>query len=154
MDVKYGINESFTLDMTLIPDFGQVGFDNQILNLSPFEIQYDERRNFYRGTELFDKAGLLYSRRISNNLLNASKITGRNKNNLGVGILNAVTNESDNLPLSNYNILVLDKSISNNSFVTLTNTNVLRKNSETANVSAVQAKYLETSQIPFNLLVN
>ena len=32
MDLKYGINESFTLDMTLIPDFGQVGFDNQVLN--------------------------------------------------------------------------------------------------------------------------
>ncbi|MBK7308749.1 MAG: hypothetical protein IPI88_18210 [Chitinophagaceae bacterium] len=23
MDVKYGINQAFTLDMTLIPDFGQ-----------------------------------------------------------------------------------------------------------------------------------
>lgn len=32
MDVKYGINESFTLDMTLIPDFGQVQSDNKILN--------------------------------------------------------------------------------------------------------------------------
>ena len=28
MDVKYGINESFTLDVTLIPDFGQVISDN------------------------------------------------------------------------------------------------------------------------------
>ena len=27
MDLKYGINESFTLDMTLIPDFGQVSTD-------------------------------------------------------------------------------------------------------------------------------
>ncbi|HVG41742.1 MAG TPA: DUF5916 domain-containing protein, partial [Chitinophagaceae bacterium] len=32
MDVKYGISESFTLDMTLIPDFGQVQSDNQVLN--------------------------------------------------------------------------------------------------------------------------
>ncbi|MDB2651779.1 DUF5916 domain-containing protein, partial [bacterium] len=28
-------------------DFGQVGFDNQVLNLSPFEIQYDEKRPFF-----------------------------------------------------------------------------------------------------------
>ena len=33
MDVKYGINQSFTLDMTLIPDFGQVQSDNRVLIL-------------------------------------------------------------------------------------------------------------------------
>ena len=47
MDVKYGITESFTLDMTLVPDFGQVRSDNKILNLSPFEVQYSENRPFF-----------------------------------------------------------------------------------------------------------
>jgi uncharacterized protein DUF5916/cellulose/xylan binding protein with CBM9 domain len=42
MDVKYGINESFTLDMTLVPDFAQVQSDNVYLNLSPFEIKFDD----------------------------------------------------------------------------------------------------------------
>ena len=56
MDLKYGVNESFTLDMTLIPDFGQVAFDNQVLNLSPFEVQYDEKRPFFtEGTEVCRK---------------------------------------------------------------------------------------------------
>ncbi len=36
MDVKYGINQSFTMDMTLIPDFGQTQSDNVVLNLSPY----------------------------------------------------------------------------------------------------------------------
>ena len=36
MDIKYGISNNFTLDATLIPDFGQVAFDNKELNLSPF----------------------------------------------------------------------------------------------------------------------
>ncbi|MBU6123088.1 DUF5916 domain-containing protein [Hymenobacter siberiensis] len=40
-DVKWGINESFTLDATLVPDFGQVQSDNQVLNLSPFEVQFN-----------------------------------------------------------------------------------------------------------------
>ena len=58
MDLKYGVNESFTLDMTLIPDFGQVAFDNQVLNLSPFEVQYDEKRPFLtEGTEVLEKEG-------------------------------------------------------------------------------------------------
>ncbi|MEP7320128.1 MAG: DUF5916 domain-containing protein, partial [Panacibacter sp.] len=65
MDVKYGINESFTLDVTLIPDFGQVQSDNVILNLTPFEQQFNENRPFFtEGTELFNKAGIFYSRRV------------------------------------------------------------------------------------------
>lgn len=46
MDIKYGINQAFTLDMTLIPDFGQVQSDNRVLNLSPFEQRFNENRSF------------------------------------------------------------------------------------------------------------
>jgi Domain of unknown function (DUF5916) len=114
MDVKYGLNDAFTLDMTLVPDFGQVQSDNQVLNLSPFEIQFNENRQFFtEGTELFSKAGLFYSRRIggspfyidnlfekynnvktyptTSKLINASKLSGRNAKGLGIGVFNAVT---------------------------------------------------------------
>jgi len=47
MDVKYGINESFTLDATLIPDFGQVVSDNVVNNLTPYEVKFDEFRPFF-----------------------------------------------------------------------------------------------------------
>ncbi|MBD0332054.1 MAG: carbohydrate binding family 9 domain-containing protein, partial [Chitinophagaceae bacterium] len=118
MDVKYGISESFTLDATVIPDFGQVVSDNIINNLSPFEVRFQEHRPFFtEGTELFNKSGLFYSRRIGaipsgyndvqtfagNNpqynivknpsvtqLYNGIKISGRTKKKLGVGIFNAV----------------------------------------------------------------
>jgi len=117
MDVKYGVNESFTLDMTLIPDFGQVVSDNVINNLSPFEVQFQENRPFFtEGTEIFNKAGLFYSRRvgatpsgyynarakgstdstkmISNpglvQLYNATKFSGRTKQKLGIGVFNAI----------------------------------------------------------------
>ena len=71
--MKYGINNSFTLDATLIPDFGQVTFDDKELNLSPFEQQFDENRAFFtEGATLFKKAdgmsfrggNFFYSRRI------------------------------------------------------------------------------------------
>ncbi|MCY7410870.1 MAG: carbohydrate binding family 9 domain-containing protein, partial [Chitinophagales bacterium] len=72
MDVKWGINESFTLDATLIPDFGQVQSDNLVLNISPFETKFNEKRPFFtEGTELFNQdfsngggSQLFYSRRI------------------------------------------------------------------------------------------
>ena len=65
MDLKYGINDAFTLDMTLVPDFGQVQTDNQVLNLGPFEVFFDENRQFFtEGLELFDRGRLFYTRRV------------------------------------------------------------------------------------------
>lgn len=46
LDIKYGINDSFTLDAILIPDFGQTKFDNAILILEPFEQLLNENRPF------------------------------------------------------------------------------------------------------------
>jgi len=171
MDVKYGINESFTLDATLIPDFGQVVSDDVINNLTPFEQKFNENRPFFtEGTELFNKAsGLFYSRRIGGRppgyssikntvasdpdlkilknpsvtqLYNAIKFSGRTKEKLGIGFLNAVaapmyasvldktSNEKTKVltsPLTNYNIIVLDQALRGRSYVTFTNTNTIRQ---------------------------
>ncbi len=156
LDLKYGINDAFTLDMTLIPDFGQVQSDDQILNLSPFEVQYQEKRPFFtEGLELFNKGGLFYSRRVGNDqqLYNATKISGRSSSGLGLGFFNAVAapeketintpeleeKEIINKPLTNYNIVVFDKDLKNNSSLSFTNSNVYRKGVDfyDANVSAI-----------------
>ena len=176
-DLKYGINDAFTVDMTLIPDFGQVKFDEQVLNLSPFEVRYNENRQFFtEGTEMFNKAGIFYSRRIgtipinkygtdeSKNeiitsnpdvtpLLNATKLSGRTKKGLGIGFFNGITRatsaiildtitnttrEFETNPFSNYNVLVFDQNLKNNSTVTFTNTSVWRAGKTyDANVSAL-----------------
>jgi len=169
MDLKYGLNNSFTLDATLIPDFGQVRNDDNVLNLSAFEVRFNENRQFFtEGTELFGKGDLFYSRRIGGTpvnigkayekadegyeivsnptqtrLLNAIKLSGRNKNGLGIGVFNAVTNSSfaevkdskgateriETSPLTNYSVVVLDQNLKNNSYISLINTNVLRNGS-------------------------
>ena len=65
LDIKYGINDAFTLDVILVPDFGQTKYDNVILNLSPFEQQFNENRPFFtEGVDLFSKGDLLYTRRV------------------------------------------------------------------------------------------
>ncbi len=183
LDVKYGINESFTLDATLIPNFGEVQSDNVILNLSPFEQQFDERRPFFtEGTEIFNQTfsflgdKLFYSRRIGGtplfyedipyllneneevisnpyetSLYNATKFSGRTDKNLGIGVFNAlaaqevavikdtVSGEEREIltgPLTNYNMVVFEQSLKNNSKVSFTNTNTMRDGSyRDANVS-------------------
>lgn len=116
-DLKYGINQSFTLDMTLIPDFGQVQSDDKIYNFSPFEIRYSEKRQFFtEGVELFDKGGIFYTRRVGSTpedyydaysqpdsnevvkenptqtrLINATKVSGRTGKGLGIGVFNGIS---------------------------------------------------------------
>jgi hypothetical protein len=178
MDLKYGINESFTLDMMLIPDFGQIQSDDKQLNLSPYELYYSEKRQFFtEGTELFDRGGIFYSRRIGaspkfsgrasdalkedeivdfnpaeTQLLNATKVSGRTSGGWGLGLLNAMTLPSyatlkDTLtglkreiqiqPFTNYNVAVIDKSLKNNSYLSLINSNMFMVNDPfRANVTA------------------
>lgn len=130
MDLKVGLGNAFTLDMTLIPDFGQVVSDNLVLNLSPFEIQFDENRQFFKeGTELFNKSGIFYSRRIGEDaqLVNAAKISGRTKRGLGVGLLQAFAKENADSSLTSYSVAVLDQNLPNNGFITTTSTLVARE---------------------------
>jgi hypothetical protein len=184
MDVKYGINQAFTLDMALIPDFGQVQTDYRVLNITPFEQQFSERRPFFtEGTELFSKGNLLYTRRIGKNpnpvkdydynnagvgekmikdpqetkIANATKVSGRMQNGLAIGVLNAITvkqsatiqntitkeeRKVESFPLTNYNMIVLDKTLKNNSSISIANTNVMRNGSDyDANVSMVLANF-------------
>ncbi len=178
MDVKYGITDNFTLFATLVPDFSQAGFDNVVLNLGPFEQVFSEQRQFFiEGADLLEKGNLFFSRRIGNSpvgsedieddyddeeivnnpdevkVLNSVKVTGRSQKGLGVGVLNAVTENTyatvkDTLtgettkiktePLTNYNVFVIDQEFNKNSFISLVNTNVLREgNFRDANVSSL-----------------
>jgi hypothetical protein len=165
-DLKVGLNESYTVDMTLFPDFSQVKSDNRVKNLSAFETVYSEQRPFFNeGVDLFKQGGLFYSRRIGGvpllrgetndfatntetiidnpmqaRLLNALKISGRGNYGLAIGFLNALTGNTyatlENQqgvsrriltdPFTNYNIVVLDQALRNNSSAYLINTSVLR----------------------------
>jgi len=81
---------------------------------------------------------MFYSRRLQDDLLNASKITGRTKNGLAVAILNAVTNQTEQDPLTNYNVLIFDQSFGNSSSVSLMNTHMVQKgNGKDANVTGI-----------------
>ena len=131
VDLKAGIGDAFTLDVTLIPDFGQVVADNLVLNLSAFEVQLSDNRPFFtEGTEIFNKTGLFYSRRVgeTDQLINASKFSGRTSGGLGLGAFQAFTIDSTQTDaLTSYSIAVLDQNLKNNSYVHGISTYVLRE---------------------------
>ncbi len=116
VDGKIGITSDFTLDYTVNPDFGQVEADPSILNLTSYEVFYDEKRPFFlEGKSILeynaDQDMLYYSRRIGHSpgyrpetedneslsipdntsIINALKLTGKNKKGLSLGIVNSMT---------------------------------------------------------------
>jgi hypothetical protein len=72
LDVKYGITQSLTADVTVNTDFAQVEADELQVNLTRFNLQFPEKREFFLenrqtfafGGEGADTPVLFYSRRI------------------------------------------------------------------------------------------
>lgn len=72
LDAKIGITSDITLDLTVNPDFGQVEADPSQVNLTAFELFFQERRPFFiEGNNTLDfpvsqntNSNLFYSRRI------------------------------------------------------------------------------------------
>lgn len=112
VDLKYGVTSNLTLSATVNPDFGQVELDPAQINLSAYEVQYDEKRPFFvEGADVFDfrDDGVLYSRRIgappplgvsgaafadvpeASTILGAAKLTGKTAGGWSLGVLEAVT---------------------------------------------------------------
>ena len=110
-DVKMGLGPNLTLDGTVNPDFGQVEADPAVVNLSAFEVFFDEKRPFFtEGAQLLRGNGpsYFYSRRIggpprgpvsgdfvdyprNSTILGAAKVTGRLASGMSLGALAAVT---------------------------------------------------------------
>ncbi|HEX9579566.1 MAG TPA: DUF5916 domain-containing protein [Gemmatimonadales bacterium] len=109
-DLKMGLGPNLTLEGTVNPDFGQVEADPAVVNLSAFEVFFDERRPFFtEGSRLLSaNEQFFYSRRIgqaptgpapgdyvdrppTSTILGAAKLTGRTAGGLSVGALAAVT---------------------------------------------------------------
>ncbi|WP_109832629.1 carbohydrate binding family 9 domain-containing protein [Reichenbachiella versicolor] len=116
LDVQYNVNQGLRLDATINPDFSQVDVDQQVTNLSRFNIIFPERRNFFiENGDLFANLGTssdiipFYSRFIGaqGDILFGLKLSGNASPSTRVGIMNVQSKRLDsvNAP-QNYSVLV------------------------------------------------
>src|SRR5690606_22029252 len=110
VDLKAGLASNVTVDATINPDFGQVEADPAVLNLSAFEVRFDERRPFFQeGVNLFrcngPCEGIFYTRRVGrspqlrtdarderfSSILGAAKVTGRFANGTQFGVVGVLS---------------------------------------------------------------
>jgi len=141
-DAKVAVTPSLNLDLTVNPDFAQVEVDQQVTNLSRFELFFPERRQFFlENSDLFGSFGTntvnpFFSRRIGlyrnpttgfNErvpILAGGRLSGRLDRNWRVGLLTMQTarrsfSDSTILPSLNYGMFALQRRVSTRSFVSL-----------------------------------
>ena len=138
LDAKIGVTPSLNLDLTVNPDFSQVEVDQQVINLTRFEFQFPERRQFFlENNDIFDKGGFpesrpFFSRRIglakdsTGNLQQVpiaygARLSGSLSKKWRVSALNMHTQKklSLGLPAQNYTVAALQRNFWKQSNITL-----------------------------------
>ncbi len=130
-DAKVAITPSLNLDLTVNPDFAQVEVDQQVTNLSRFELFFPERRQFFlENSDLFGTFGFpnvnpFFSRRIGIGsnvntgenvrvpIIAGARLSGRLNKDWRIGFLNMQTGKSAkfDLPSTNYTNLAVQRRI-------------------------------------------
>ncbi|MDH4058639.1 MAG: DUF5916 domain-containing protein, partial [Cyclobacteriaceae bacterium] len=129
-DAKLGLTPSLNLDLTVNPDFSQVEVDRQVINLTRFEFQFPELRQFFlENNDLFAQTGFpdarpFFSRRIGLvrdtadvlqkvPILYGARVSGKIGRDWRIGVMNLQTkaDKSLGLPDQNYSVAVVQRQI-------------------------------------------
>ena len=130
-DLKIPINNGLNLDVTLNPDFSQVEVDDEIINLTQFEIVLPEKRQFFlQNSDLFSNYGAeravtpfltrrigvardLEGNNIQNRILAGARLSGKLTDKLRLGFLNMLTNEDlkNKIASNNNTVLSVQQSV-------------------------------------------
>ena len=125
IDFKVPIGNSINIDLTLNPDFSQVEVDDQLVNLTQFELRLPEKRQFFtQNSDLFSDFGQqrdaepFFSRRlgiskdqngnnVENKIISGVRLSGKLNDKLRIGLLNVTTEEDKSLGIPQNNSTVL-----------------------------------------------
>ena len=116
MDAKFTLNSSLNLDLTVNPDFSQVEVDQQVTNLTRFNIFFPERRSFFlENADIFGEYGIpgfitpFYSRKIGLDkdgnripILGGARLSGNINNATRIGVMDIQTGAKGNYAAENY----------------------------------------------------
>ncbi len=118
MDAKIGVGSGLNLDLTLNPDFSQIEIDEQIVNLTRFDVQLPEKRTFFlENGDLFSNIGIppirpFFSRTIGLDddgaplpILGGLRLTGNVNSDTRIGVMGMLTGKQGESPARGYTAL-------------------------------------------------
>ena len=168
-DAKISISNSLNLDITINPDFSQVEADQVVTNLTRFEVNLPEKRQFFiENSDLFADFGNsldanpFFSRRIGiakdttdtyieNDIIGGVRLSGKINTNFRVGLLNIQTkNDSENeIGGNNNTVLALQQKMFSRSNVSFLFIN--RQATSNKDFIVPEEKYNRVVGIDYNL---
>ncbi len=115
LDAKISVTPALNLDLTIHPDFSQVEVDQQVTNLSRFELFFPEKRQFFlENSDLFGDFGFsgiqpFFSRRVGLDApINAgARLSGKLNKDWRVGAMDMETQQLPGVYLPNQNFSVV-----------------------------------------------
>jgi hypothetical protein len=123
-DGKLALNSSLNLDVTVNPDFSQIEVDQQVTNLTRFNIFFPERRTFFlENADIFSEYGTdiarpFYSRRIGLDnegnripILGGLRLTGNIDKSTRIGLMNMQTAKTNTTASQNYTAATVSKRV-------------------------------------------
>lgn len=123
-DAKIAITSSLNLDLTVNPDFSQVEVDQQVTNLTRFNIRFPERRLFFlENSDIFSNFGIppmrpFFSRRIGLDedaqpipINYGARLSGNLNKDFRIGIMNLQTGETDDFAAQNYTAIAFNQRV-------------------------------------------
>ncbi len=119
LDARYAFSQTVSGNLTVNPDFATVEADQETINLTRFELNLAEKRNFFlEGSEIYkQRISLFYSRRISD-IYGGVKLYGKSGGN-EFSLLSAQTkkNESTGEESSNFTVFRLKRDVMKSSMI-------------------------------------
>lgn len=164
VDAKIAFSTSLNLDLTVHPDFSQVEVDQQVTNLSRFELFFPEKRQFFlENGDLFGNFGYgdirpFFSRRIGLNVpINAgARLSGKLNKTLRIGVMDMETggNTAVGAPSQNYAVVSLQQKVfrrSNIGFIYIDKTAVNYHALYNDSIKNTTSKYNRNLGLEYNL---
>lgn len=124
LDAKVAVTSSLNLDLAVNPDFSQVEVDQQVTNLTRFNIFFPERRTFFlENSDVFNAFGVgsvqpFFSRRIGLNadgtpvpIQFGARLSGSLGEKTRLGVMDVQTRSLDATPGQNYAAVALHQRI-------------------------------------------
>ena len=123
IDLKIPITRSLYSDISINPDFSNADVDQEVVNITRFDISLPERREFFlENNDIFTNFGFenlrpFFSRRIGLNngnsipILFGAKVTGNIGDDFRLGIMNVQTRKSNEIPAENNTIAAFSQRV-------------------------------------------
>ena len=123
VDIKIGITKSFNADITLNPDFSNADVDEEVTNITRFDISLPEQREFFlENADIFSNFGSytvipFFSRQIGLNapIIYGARATGNLTNDLRLGVMNVQTKKEEEVDAQNNTIAAFNYKVLNRS---------------------------------------